>query len=277
MMNAAKRVFCLVRVAAHLADALVRVVILFPWFSPTTRRRHLDAWSRQALGIFGLKLVVVRDPERSAPQPNLLVANHVSWLDIFAIWAATDTVFVAKSDVGRWPVIGLLARRLNVIFVDRAKRSDVISVGRAISDTLKNGQTVCIFPEGTTTEGRELRSFRTALFQPAIDQAVSIQPLAIRYFRADGLRAKEAAFVGDMSLGQSMWGLAAGQPITIDLSFLPNLSPEGRDRRILAKLAEDLVREALFDPAPDLEPASTAERSRSGHAKTLDVAAYPTP
>ncbi len=255
MLTALKRVVCLARVVAHLVAAVARVTILFPLCSPSERRRQIQAWSRKALTIFGLSLVVVRDPRARETRSCLLVANHVSWLDIFAIWVATDAVFVAKSDVARWPVIGFLARHLDVMFVDRAKRSDVVVVGHAISNALKDGRTVCIFPEGTTTEGRALQSFRTALFQPAIDQGVAIQPLAIRYFRADGMRAREAAFVGDMSLAQSMWGLAAGVPITIDASFLPSLDTTGQNRRALAKAAESLVRDALYEPAPDLQAA----------------------
>jgi 1-acyl-sn-glycerol-3-phosphate acyltransferase len=275
MLNAHKRVVCLARVAAHLVAALLRVTILFPLCSAQERRRQIEAWSRKALTIFGLSLVVVRDQRAGCTQPNLLVANHVSWLDIFAIWVATDAVFVAKSDVARWPVIGFLARHLGVMFVDRAKRSDVVVVGRAISNALKDGRTVCIFPEGTTTEGRALQSFRTALFQPAIEQGVAVQPLAIRYFRADGMRAKEAAFVGDMSLAASMWGLAAGVPITIDVSFLQSLDTAGQDRRSLAKAAEILVRDALYEPAPELQALAGTAAELAERTSDIGAIAYP--
>jgi len=125
-----------------------------------------------------------------------------------------------------------------------------MSTGRAISNILANGRSVCIFPEGTTTEGRELQRFQTALFQPAIDVGAAVQPLVIRYFRADGTRAAEAAFTGEMSLLQSMWHLAGADPITIDLSFLLPINPSGQDRRTLARRAQELIGQRLRDPAP---------------------------
>jgi 1-acyl-sn-glycerol-3-phosphate acyltransferase len=159
-------------------------------------------------------------------------------------------VFVAKTEVGHWPVIGGLARRLGVIFVDRSRRSDALVAGKTVAAALAAGRSVCIFPEGTSTEGRELQPFHSALFQAAIITGASVQPIAIRYFRTSGSRATEAAFTGDMSLVQSMWQLSGADTIDIDIGFLPLISPHGHNRRTLARQAHEFIGCRLRDPMP---------------------------
>jgi 1-acyl-sn-glycerol-3-phosphate acyltransferase len=237
----------LTRAALHILAAVVRVSVIFPWCGPAARRRQIATWSRRALDIF--HLAVVTNPLPSTDSGSrLFVANHVSWLDVFAVWSLTDTKFVAKTEVGYWPVIGHLARRLGVIFIDRSKRKDAMKTCQKVATTLAQGRSVCIFPEGTSTEGHELHLFHPALFQPAVEVGVPVQPIAIRYFRRDGTHAAEAAFTGTMSLLQSMWRLAGAEPIVVEISHLPLIEASGSDRRVLAQLAHDAVRQRLRDP-----------------------------
>ncbi len=233
--------------AAHVLDAVVRVTMLFPWSGAPLRRRHIIAWSKTTLRIFGLRTAY------NAPLPDgagarLLVANHISWLDIVAIWFSTDTTFVAKSEVGQWPVIGALARRLGVIFIDRSRRRYALTAGRQITELLIQGRSVCIFPEGTSTNGRDLDLFHPALFQPAVDAGVVVQPIAIRYFNVEGEFASEVAFTGDMSLVQSMCRLAGAAPIDIDITYLPPIDPTGLDRKRVSELAHALIDRRLREP-----------------------------
>ncbi len=248
MLNALRRVHGILNAAGLVVSAFVRVMVVFPQCKPPARRRQIAAWSCKVLNLFGLRLVATGVAASQPASAKLYVANHVSWLDIIAIWATTDTVFVAKAEVGRWPVIGGLARRLGMIFVDRSKRSDAFAAGKAVADVLKEGGSVCLFPEGTSTEGRELQPFHSALFQAAVLTGTTVQPLAIRYFRADGNRATKAAFTGDMSLVGSIWRLADAEPIIIDLSFLAPLDAAGQDRRTLSLRAHELVGWRLRDP-----------------------------
>lgn len=243
-----RRALCLSRAVVHVLIAVVRVTVIFPWCNEDERRRQVARWSTTALRIFGLHLATNAGPA-SVVGARLLVVNHVSWLDVFAIWSQTETMFVAKSEVGRWPVIGALARKLGVVFIDRARRGDALATGREIFTFLKMGRSVCIFPEGTSTDGCELQPFHSALFQPAVDAGAKVLPIAIRYFRADGTRATEAAFTGDMSLAQSMWHIAGADPIIIETSHLPLIEATGESRRKLACGAHQLIGRRLRDPA----------------------------
>jgi 1-acyl-sn-glycerol-3-phosphate acyltransferase len=244
MLETLFRICGIVRAAGLVASAFIRVVVIFPLVGPAVRLRQISAWSGKVLALFGLRLVTTGLPNHQSASPRLIVANHVSWLDIIAIWATTDTVFVAKTEVGHWPVIGGLARRLGVIFV-----------------------------EGTSTEGRDLQPFHSALFQAAVITGAPVQPMVIRYFRASGNRATEAAFTGDMSLVQSMWQLSGAAPIDIDIGFLPPISPHGHDRRTLARQAHDLIGCRLRDPMPRHLPISLEGRVVDADALADDISA----
>lgn len=249
--------------AAHVLDAVVRVMVLFPWFTAATRRRHIAAWSQKALRIFGIR-TANSSPPCEGSGARLVVANHVSWLDVFAIWSTTDATFVAKGEVGRWPIIGSLAQRLGVIFIDRSRRRDAMMTSRHMADLLAQGRSVCIFPEGTSTNGRELQPFHPALFQSAIEAGVAVQPIAIRYFRANGALATEVAFTGDMSLVQSMWRLAGTDQIIIDVGHLPFFDTTGLDRRIAVERAHALIGQRLREPAGErpMQPIESAATAR---------------
>jgi len=243
------RPFRLACAAAHVFGALLRVWFVFPWCGPSKQRTQIANWSRATLDIFGLRTEMSIQPSGGG-DACLMVANHVSWLDVFAIWSQTDTTFVAKSEVGRWPVIGSLAQRLGVIFIDRSKRSDALSVSREIASCLRQGRSVCIFPEGTSTHGREVQRFQSALFQSAVEANVAIQPIAIRYFRETGALSTEAAFTGEMSLVQSMWQLACAKSIIVDIDYLAPIASTGLGRRDLASEARAAIERRLREPAP---------------------------
>jgi 1-acyl-sn-glycerol-3-phosphate acyltransferase len=161
-----------------------------------------------------------------------------------------------------------MARRLDVIFIDRSKRSDALSVGREITLRLKQGRNVCLFPEGTSTDGREVQRFHPALFQSVVDANVNIQPIAIRYFRASGALATEAAFTGTMSLAQSMWHLAGATPIVIDITYLPPIDSSGLDRRTLANEARAVIERRLREPVSGWQPTASHEM-QSDYARNV--------
>jgi 1-acyl-sn-glycerol-3-phosphate acyltransferase len=239
-MPLAKQLFRLIRATGHIGNAMVRVAVLFPWISTSARRRQTANWSRKSLRIFGIS-ITKRGSLPEGDVARLLVANHVSWLDVFAIWSQSDTVFVAKGEVAHWPLIGPLARRLGVVFIDRSSRRAAQTVTHVISNLLAEGQSVCIFPEGTSTDGRAIQAFHPALFQSAVDAGVAIQPISIQYIRSDGSVATEAAFTGNMSLAQSMWRLASADEITVQIACLSPVNPGGLDRRVLSDQTHALI------------------------------------
>ncbi|MCA0375503.1 MAG: 1-acyl-sn-glycerol-3-phosphate acyltransferase [Gemmatimonadetes bacterium] len=141
----------------------------------------------------------------------LLVANHLSWLDIVAIGARVDCTFVAKREVARWPVVGVLARALGVVFIDRTRKRDLLRAVPALEAALRRGQRVLLFAEGTTTDGRVLLPFKSALVEAAVRAGVPVVPLALRASCAAG-DVRALCWIGDETLAANLprvWALRA--------------------------------------------------------------------
>lgn len=247
-MGALGRVAFHLRIAAHIALASVKVSVLFPVWSQERRRAEIKAWSRRALTILGFRPVVVAGEAAAAGRPHLIVSNHVSWIDVVAILSETHAVFVAKSEVRRWPLIGSIAERIGTIFVQRRCRREIASEVRTVAARLADGAAVGLFPEGTTTEGADVLPFRPLYFEAAILARMPVQPVAIRYLHDDGTPAEEAAFTGETSLLQSFGRLANGRARTVELTYLPLIEVSSASRREVAQQAEGVIRAALAGP-----------------------------
>jgi 1-acyl-sn-glycerol-3-phosphate acyltransferase len=182
------------------------------------------------------------------PAPDdalLLVANHVSWLDSYAINTVNAARFVAKSEVRGWPVVGTIAARFRTLFLKRGCPRAAARVVAELDRALRAGQPVAAFPEGTTSDGSGLLRFYPAMFQSAVLSGARVQPVAIRYRGADLLPTQAAAFVGDMSVLDSVRRVLREPRLTAELVFCAPLDPEGRTRRQLAALARAAIAAAL--------------------------------
>lgn len=246
MRTQARRAMGMARVAAHLLHGAATMAVVMPFAAPPLRRRIIQRWSRGVLRIFGLQLAVDGTvSERSAGAALLLVGNHISWLDIYAFLCVTEVRFVAKSEVRRWPLIGWFANNLGTIFVERDRPRDAIRVAAEIRTALDAGAIVCIFPEGTTTDGSVVLPFSSVLLNAAVETGTPVQPVSIGYRRPEGGACTRTAFLGETTLVQSMWSLTGGERSIVELSFLAPLAVEGTDRRNLARQAEEAIRERL--------------------------------
>ncbi|WP_229071357.1 1-acyl-sn-glycerol-3-phosphate acyltransferase [Actinoplanes sp. DH11] len=185
---------------------------------------------RAILAVLGVRLVR-RGP---APRPgSLLVANHVSWLDVVALHAMMPVRLVAKHDVRQWPGIGATAGRSGAIFIDRTRPKALPRTVDEVAAALRGGRSVAVFPEGTTFCGTEQGQFRPALFQAAIDAGAPVTPMSISYDSA------EAAFLGAETLWESVLRVARVRRLTVTLVTAPALRPEsGAGRRALARAAQ---------------------------------------
>ncbi|SFN28670.1 1-acyl-sn-glycerol-3-phosphate acyltransferase [Formivibrio citricus] len=234
-----------VRLAAlgvHVAAGLGIARWLFPRYPEARRKRSIHRWSRQLLRIVGLRLAV-HGQAAPADKPILLLSNHVSWLDIYALNAISPARFVAKSEVRSWPVIGTLCTRTGTLFVDRNSKHDARRVNTEIAQALQGGSDVALFPEGTTTDGSAIRPFRSALLQAAMESRALVQPVYLRYLDAGGSPTTLPAYCDDISFGQSLWRLLGARGLRAEVHFLPPLRAEDIDRRELARTAETLIRE----------------------------------
>ncbi|MEU4687607.1 lysophospholipid acyltransferase family protein [Actinoplanes sp. NPDC023714] len=218
-------VLAALRVAGLLG---VLVIGLLP--AALLRGGALQALPRAILAVLGVRLVW-RGP---APRPgSLLVANHVSWLDIVALYAVVPVRLVAKHDVAAWPGIGATAGRSGAIFIDRTRPKALPGTVGEVAAALRAGRSVAVFPEGTTYCGSERGAFRPALFQAAIDAGAPVAPVSISYDSA------EASFVGADTLWASVLRVARVRRLTVTLVAAPVLRPEtGAGRGALARAAQ---------------------------------------
>lgn len=209
-----------------------------------TGYRAVSHLSRAMLKVLGIRLSVVDMRTAPATQGELLVVNHISWLDPLAVAAALPCELLAKSEVGGWPLISTVARSSGTIFIDRSRPFTLPATVREIADSLQAGRTVAAFPEGTTWCGRSRGPFRPAVFQAAIDANVPVVPVALSFFE-DGKPSSLAAFVGDTTLLRSLFKVVTARELVIGLTFLPQILPTA-DRRTLAAAAEAAISSELI-------------------------------
>lgn len=173
------------------------------------------------------------------------MANHISWVDIHAINSVIPVRFVAKLEIKDWPVFGYLIRKSGTIFINRTRQRDAARVVKVVSQALQQGDNLCVFPEGTTTEGFEVLPFKSSLIQAAIDANATVIPIAIRYPLPDGRSNAAAAYAGETTMAESMLALLNMQTPTMHLHFCAPIAASAFDRQHLAALAREEIISAL--------------------------------
>ncbi len=240
---------------------IATVAFIYPFAGEDKLARLRQCWSKALLDRLGVRLEA--DVEHVSAG-GMVVANHVSWLDVFAINAAISTAFVAKADVRQWPLLGWLAAKNETVFLRRGSRGHAREIGGAIVEKLDAGRIVAVFPEGTTTDGRSVQHFHAALLQPALTAGYPIVPLAISYWDENGERSLAARYDGDVTLSQSLRAILACSQLTVRLRSLP---PDSRlDRRAVAAAARAaIIAAALLEPStPPGTPADLQDARQSG-------------
>ena len=180
------------------------------------------------------------------PNRGLLVSNHVSFVDIMLLSALNPLVFVSKSEVARWPIIGPIAVKSGTLFIERQKRSDVSRINEALSHAFDADVLACIFPEGTSSDGTGVLPFQPSLLQPAISAQLPVCPAHIRYETEGGIRADDIAYFGDRNLMDCMRALIRRKKTIARVSFGSPVAAD-TDRKTLASLLNhEVCRLGLF-------------------------------
>nr|WP_237554569.1 lysophospholipid acyltransferase family protein [Streptomyces sp. SID4948] len=189
-------------------------------------------------------------PVAGAGTGTLVVANHISWLDVLALLAAQPATLLAKREVGQWPLVGTLVRRAGTRFIDREGLRGLPETVRELGALLRAGESVIVFPEGTTWCSVPGGQFRRATFQAALDAGAPVRPVTVSYAR-HGVPTTLPAYVGAGTFAASLRRVAATRGLTVRLTPHPALDPRGHDRRSLAALAHAAVSDARqAGPAP---------------------------
>jgi len=198
-------------------------------------------WSAGLLRVFGMRTRRVGTPLAG---PCLSVANHQSWVDIELAHSQRALHFIAKAEIARWPLIGWVARRGGTIYHQRGSTESLASVAQIAVERLRAGNAVGVFPEGSTAPDPTVRIFHARIFQIAVDAAVPVQPIALRFLR-DGVDALDVPFREDESFLGNFVRLLGGPPLTAEVHFLPPLTDLTVGRRNLAHGARDAIRQAM--------------------------------
>ncbi len=277
----------LIALLAHIVAGLLITTLVFPWLAQPARNRIVRGWSRVLLTICGVRLRASGRPQDDAiartgidAGGRLLLANHVSWIDVFAILACVPGRFVAKAEIGRWPLVGWLVTRVGTLYIERGRRHAVAAINHRVRERLKAGETVAVFPEGTTTDGDRLLAFHSNLVAPAIEAGCKVWPVALRYTE-HGARSTATAFVGDMALVNSLWNTLVARGLEVEVAFLVPLSARdiGNRHRIAAAaraaIAQHLAvplddARATFSPVSPagLAPADSRPETPAGQASS---------
>ena len=232
----------LLRAVIHVLHGML-VMTRFPGLTAAQRHERIRWWSAGLLRSLGLTLQLGGVPR---PGATLVVANHVSWLDIAAIHAAAPHVrFVSKSDVLAWPLLGWLIKGAGTLFIERERKRDAVRVVHAMAQALQAGETVAVFPEGTTGLGAELLPFHANLLQAAVATETPIQPVLLRFFDGQAPFSLAVSFIGETTLMQSVWAVACAQGLQVQVQLLPPVGTRHADRRALAEHLRTLMAEQL--------------------------------
>ncbi|MFG2822435.1 lysophospholipid acyltransferase family protein [Kitasatospora sp. NPDC048365] len=249
---APRRVLRLAALLAVLLLGIAAAPVVRVWrrpLPPLPVERLVRSWARLLLGALGIRVRAGRVPPASGAA--LMVANHISWLDILLVAAVRPGRMLAKTEVGRWPLLGPVTTWGGTVYIDRDRLRALPRTVAEVAAALTAGERVVVFPEGSTWCGRYGGRFRPALFEAAVRSGAAVQPMVITYRLADGRETTAPAFVGEDGLLPSLWRVAAVRGLEAELELCPPI-PGGThpDRRSLAAAAQAAVDAQRFPTGP---------------------------
>lgn len=230
----------------HVAVGMALVLLVLLPVGRRLPRERLTRWWNA--GLLRRLHVRVLQHGSAGSAAQLLVANHVSWLDISVIAACIETRFVAKAEVQTWPLAGSLATAAGTFYLQRGAGETQALIVR-LRRHLQAGGRVAVFPEGTTTPGDRLLRFQPRLFAAALGTSCTVQPVALRY-GPDANGDNVAAFVGQQSLAANLWRLLHARELVVEVSFCPPVGDGCMNRDALARNAQCAIAAALILPVP---------------------------
>jgi lyso-ornithine lipid O-acyltransferase len=243
------RPFIVLAIFAAVTLPLMPLQQIFVWFWPSMARVFPHRYHRLVSRILGVRVAI--EGEVPAKGPMLLAANHVSWLDIVILSAVAPVSFIAKREVNGWPFFGSLARLQRTVFVDRTRRQGTDVSRDDIQARLKEGDILVLFAEGTSSDGADVKPFKSAFFAAAELPDVRVQPVSVAYHGHFGLpmtrrRRPNYAWYGDMELAPHLWEAVGHGPIEVTVICHPPAAiADIGNRKDLARHAEETVRRGL--------------------------------
>ena len=229
-MSRLRALLKLAHALVHIFSGLLTIMLAFPRLSPAQREMKTQEWSLKLLRCIGITLVV--RGQSTLAGPMLIVANHISWLDITSLHSARYCRFVSKADIRKWPVIGMLAAGIGTLFIERESRRDAMRVVHHMTESLRAGDVLAVFPEGTTSDGSGVLPFHANLLQAAIAADAPVQPVAMRFIdQTTGQPSVAPCYINDDTLAESVWRTLCAPSIAVVITFGEPHTAGGRNRR----------------------------------------------
>ena len=217
------------------------------------RNKTISKIANSALKALDVQLIISYQHQQLELQSTLIVANHISWLDILALNAVCPSCFIAKKEISRWPVVGKMGRNVGTVFINRNSNRDIDPINTAISKALQDGKNVSFFPEARTTSGNTVLPFKAALFQAAVNSAAPVQPIALRYYSGTQQRTTAPSYVGNMNLIKSLWRIVSVRHLHIRIDFgplIPSNTELSNDRFSIKTTAETYISAKVNEDSP---------------------------
>jgi 1-acyl-sn-glycerol-3-phosphate acyltransferase len=198
------------------------------------RRRARALWLQRICRHVGRTFRLEIHSSGNIPACGLLVSNHLSYVDILVLASLTPSMFVAKSEVKSWPVMGMLAQLGGTVFIDRKRRTHVGAVNVEIQAALNADALVIVFPEGTSSDGKTVLPFKSSLLEPATQQGQPLTVARLQYTLAEGDPGTEVCYWGDATFFPHLLNLWSKRSVRVDIRFAP-VERHSSDRKQLAQ------------------------------------------
>lgn len=266
------RTIAIARIGVLLVTGYLLVRVAWPFMNPQARDANVQRWCRNVLRAIGMDLVTSgRELPARGGQGMLLIANHVSWVDAVAIHALVPCGFLAKASLRTWPIIGDLIEKTGGVFVQRGNPFDLARVLDTLNDALHDGRSICVFPEGTTTDGGAVLPFSTLVFELAARHDAHVVPMGIRYLQ-DGAVSRVPAWVGDEAFVPSLLRIAATRGLQVEV-MVGSCLDSVPDRQRAAEHARAAVASLLGAPLVPGDGAAVSDIGTVPDARAAEIAA----
>ena len=248
-LNNANQTFCLIQLLRYFAlvvlvfYGLLVIVGLFPFLKHNRRWSIVSSWARGVVAVLGVRVLIYGKPPENGP--FFTVCNHISWLDIPIVHSFLRVNFIAKADVRRWPIIGFLASRAGTVFIERRRVRDLKNVGKVLENLILSGESVFLFPEGTTSRGDDVLPFRSSLLQVAVNSNIAVLPVSIRYLTENHTMNYKPAYVANDSFFDTLSRIVASPKTFVELRVLETVNPSNFNRRALATLLRERIQSSF--------------------------------
>lgn len=224
-----------IAVGRFLAAFVIILICLFiavcilPFKTREKKGILIRTWSRRILRWLGVRVVQIGEVNDSQVHQSgytpgkmgrLVVSNHISFLDIFALNSVVPCNFVAKAEIATWPVFGRITKSVDTIFIERGKKRSLLNIGERLQGALREGRTLLMFPEGTTSDGTGLLKLHANLMESAVREQADVIPMVLRYL-SNGEITTAPAYVGDMGIFTCLWNVVKTANLEVHVHVLP--------------------------------------------------------